>query len=69
MHPVLHISALVSYELEPKRTYGALYHLVATFSVNILSLPFCPMYLTKPKSHILREQSLFRRILEGFKSL
>lgn len=34
MHPTLHISAIWLYSFDPNNTSGALYHLVATFSVN-----------------------------------
>jgi|LakMenEpi03Aug12_release.lakeMendotaPanAssembly.Ray.scaffolds.fasta_scaffold5592800_1 hypothetical protein len=69
MHPKLHISAGVEYDLEPKRTYGARYHLVATPSVKIGAVSFLEdMDLTKPKSHNFIVQFEFTKILEGFKS-
>jgi len=39
MHPTDHISTDLAYFVDPRRISGALYHLVATYSVKIGALP------------------------------
>lgn len=70
IHPNDQISAGVEYLVEPNKTYGARYHLVATPSVSTGELSsFATSDLTNPKSHSLMVQLELTRILEGFKSL
>lgn len=71
MQPTLQISAGLPYECEPSSTSGALYHLVATSSVNMTSWLnlSATTDLASPKSHIFMLQSLLSSKLEGFKSL
>ena len=58
MHPKLQISAGVEYDFDPNNTSGALYHLVATPSVNMGTDSFLQLIdLTKPKSHNLASHS------------
>jgi len=60
------------YFLDPNKISGALYHLVATYSVNIGAYPSFSDYeidLANPKSHNLAKQSLFKSTFDGFKSL
>ncbi len=70
MQPILHISTAFAYFELPSNISGALYHLVATYSV--LTASFSPSYiakdLAKPKSANFTKHSLFNRIFEGFKS-
>lgn len=69
MQPKLQMSAGVEYDLEPSKTSGARYHLVATPSVNTGPLSsFTINDRTNPKSHNLMEQLELTKILEGFKS-
>lgn len=70
IQPMLHMSADLSYVWEPSRTYGALYHRVATYSVRIMSDPYLSVIRlrARPKSQILRWQSLLSRTLDGFRS-
>ena len=70
MHPTLQISADLPYELEPSRTSGALYHLVATSSVKMTSWLYLSAMrdLANPKSHIFMVQSLLSRRLDGLRS-
>lgn len=57
-HPNPQISIPFEYPLEPNRIYGARYHLVAIYSVNISNLSYLLLLLssierTNPKSHNL----------------
>lgn len=64
------MSAGFEYDFDPRRTSGALYHLVATPSVR--TAPWSLLLasdLTSPKSHILIEQFELTRMFDGFKSL
>lgn len=56
-----------SYSEAFKITSGALYHLVTTYSVSMVSSQSNP--LESPRSQIFKSQFLLRRRLEGFKSL
>ena len=72
MHPIDHISTAFVYFDEPNKIYGALYHLVATYSVIIASpLPWFTDAIDRanPKSANLAKQSESRRMLEGLRSL
>ncbi len=57
--------------MDPNKTYGALYHLVATYSVITISFSYLSetKLLARPKSQILILQSLLIKIFEGFRSL
>jgi len=55
--PKLHTSTAFEYLLEPSKIYGALYHLVAMYSVKNGSCSYSSSTdLTSPKSHIFAEQ-------------
>ena len=71
MHPILHISTAFEYFALPNRISGALYHLVATYSVFTgSSSPSCTATdLARPKSASFTRHSLFKRMFDGFKSL
>lgn len=69
IHPTLHISTEVVYWLALKRSYGARYHLVATYSVKTFALTFLNKGLAKPKSHIFKSQLELTNKFLGFKSL
>ncbi len=56
MHPTLHISTAVEYVFALSKSYGALYHLVATYSVKTLAFILWKSGLASPKSHIFRSQ-------------
>ena len=82
MHPIDHISTALVYLVDPNKISGALYHLVATYSVIIGMLPSSSESATdlifisqannnnlaKPKSANLAKHSEFRRILDGLRS-
>jgi len=55
MQPILHTSTGFSYLFDPKTISGALYHLVAIYSVLIYGQAFVPVAtdLAKPKSATL----------------
>ena len=64
------MSASYPYELDPRRTSGALYQRVATPSVITLLYLSCAFTnLASPKSQILDEQLESSNKFEGFKSL
>lgn len=69
MQPTLHISTEVVYWLALKRSYGALYHLVATYYVRTFAFTFLNNGLASPKSQILRSQFELTNKFLGFKSL
>ena len=66
MHPTLHTSIAVVYSAQLRRSSGARYHLVTTYSVMNASVS--ALARAKPKSQILRSQLALRRRLLGFKS-
>lgn len=71
MHPTDHISTAFVYLEEPNKIYGALYHLVATYSVIIgyeIDWLIEATDLASPKSANLAKQSESRRIFEGLRS-
>ena len=70
IQPTDHISTALEYLVEPKRISGALYHLVATYSVRIgFSSSLSVMRLrANPKSATLTLHSASSKIFEGFKS-
>jgi len=72
MQPTDHISTAFVYLEDPNKIYGALYHLVATYSVIIGSDTdwfIEAIDLASPKSASLAKQSESSKIFEGFKSL
>lgn len=72
MQPTLHMSTALVYFVEPNRISGALYHLVATYSVSTGKDPSSSLYailLASPKSASFTRHSEFSSILEGFRSL
>ncbi len=71
MQPMLHMSTPLVYVWDPKSISGALYHLVATYSVRIGKEPFYydAIERTRPKSATFTTQSEFTSIFEAFKSL
>jgi hypothetical protein len=71
MHPTDHMSTALVYFDDPKRISGALYHLVATYSVIIGSWTdwlTVAIDLASPKSASLARQSESSKILEGLRS-
>ena len=66
MHPTLHISTEVSYWLALNSNSGALYHLVATYSVSTLAFTFLNNGLANPKSQIFRSQFELTKRFLGF---
>lgn len=71
IQPTLHISTALVYFVEPNKISGALYHLVATYSVIKGLLPSSSLQATdlaKPKSATFTKHSEFSNILLGFKS-
>lgn len=69
IQPTLHISTEVVYWFALRSNSGALYHLVATYSVNTLALTFLNRGLARPKSQILRSQFEFTSKFLGLRSL
>ena len=72
MTPVLHISTALVYLVDPNSISGALYHLVATYSVSTGVVPsdsFMETNLARPKSANLAVHWEFNKILDGFISL
>jgi hypothetical protein len=72
MHPTDHISTALVYLLDPSKISGALYHLVATYSVMMGSVTdwlTVAIDLASPKSASLARQSESSSILEGLRSL
>ncbi|OMH83014.1 hypothetical protein AX774_g3491 [Zancudomyces culisetae] len=73
MHPTDHISTALEYSLYDNMISGALYHLVATYSVmSPAPSPPCTSTFTplaNPKSHTFKSQFEFSNRLLGFKSL
>jgi len=72
MHPTDHISTALVYLLDPSKISGALYHLVATYSVMMGSVTdwlTVAIDLASPKSASLARQSESSNILEGLRSL
>ena len=65
MQPTDQMSIAAVYSAHDKRSSGALYHLVTTYSV-IYS--FSLLVRAKPKSHIFKSQLALRSKLLGFKS-
>ena len=70
MHPTDHISTAFEYFVDPKRIYGALYHLVATYSVKTGSPCYFVQFrdLANPKSATFAWHSVLSKMLLGFKS-
>lgn len=71
IQPTDHISTALVYLLDPSKISGALYHLVATYSVMMGSLTdwlTVAMDLASPKSASLAKQSESSSILEGLRS-
>lgn len=69
MQAKLQMSAGVEYDFDPSKTSGALYHRVATPSVNTGAWElFAVKDLTNPKSHSFMLQFELMRIFEGFRS-
>lgn len=68
IQPKLQTSAGFEYLLDLRRTYGALYHRVATSSVITGAELVWNMDLTSPKSHNLIVQLELIKIFEGFRS-
>lgn len=71
MHPILQMSMAFEYLFDPRRISGALYHLVATYSVKTGGWPVKSEFLTvraSPKSAILTKQSELSNTFDGFKS-
>lgn len=71
MHPIDHISTALVYLLDPSRISGALYHLVATYSVIMGSATDWltdAIDLASPKSANFARQSESNSILEGLRS-
>ena len=71
MQPIDHMSTAFVYLVEPSNISGALYHLVATYSVIKGLTPSSSLYATdraSPKSATLTRHSEFSKTFEGFKS-
>jgi hypothetical protein len=71
MHPTDHISTALEYLVDPSKISGALYHLVATYSVRTCSAISLGQLidLASPKSATLEWHYEFSRRLLGFRSL
>lgn len=67
MHPMLQISSALVYSDAESMTSGALYHLVTTYSVLFSFSSSKP--LARPRSQILRSQSLLTSRFDGLRSL
>ena len=71
MQPTDHISTALVYFEEPSKIYGALYHLVATYSVMMgyeMDWLIEATDLASPKSASLARQSESSKILDGLRS-
>ena len=71
MHPIDHISTAFVYLVDPNNISGALYHLVATYSVMKGFSPPSSLYATdlaKPKSATLTKHSESNNTLDGLRS-
>lgn len=71
MHPTDHISTALEYLVDPSKIYGALYHLVATYSVRTGYTPFSLgqlIDLARPKSATFIWHYELSNKLLGFKS-
>jgi hypothetical protein len=70
IHPTDHISTAFEYFVDPRSIYGALYHLVATYSVRTCSGVSLGQLidLARPKSATFAWHYELRRILLGFRS-
>ena len=64
--PIAHTSTGVPYCVSPTKSSGALYHLVATYSVKF---SFWTNILAKPKSHSLTTFCFVIKIFSGLTSL
>jgi hypothetical protein len=71
MHPTDHISTAFEYFVEPNKIYGALYHLVATYSVRLGSPTSFGQFKERanPKSPTFAWHSEFKSKLLGLRSL
>lgn len=71
IHPTDHISTALEYFVEPSKIYGALYHLVATYSVKLGSPTSLGQFKERanPKSATFAWHSEFRSRLLGLRSL
>lgn len=70
IHPTDHMSIALEYFYEPRTISGALYHLVAIYSVFACGSSSSSLEtdLANPKSAILARQSVLRRTLDGLRS-
>ena len=72
IQPIDHISTALVYLVDPSSISGALYHLVATYSVIKVLTPSPSLYSTlraRPKSATFTRHSELSKILEGLRSL
>ena len=70
IQPTDHMSTALEYLVDPNKIYGALYHLVATYSVRTGSTEFLvqSIDLARPKSATFAWHSELSSKLLGFKS-
>lgn len=76
MQPIAQISTAFPYVGKPTNNSGALYHLVETYSVNLIPKYYSYVFyfihyyidLANPKSHILRTPFFERSRFSGLKS-